>query len=92
MWEGRGDNKTLIFERIVWLVWNMCYAWLGVSFVDSNDVVSHFLHFNLCNVPNYVNVAWRSIWIVVIGEIWIHRNKYIFKGGVIDHLEIFSFN
>jgi len=26
----------------------------------------------------------------VISEIWKPKNKYIFKGGVIDHSEIFS--
>jgi len=36
-------------------------------------------------------VAWGNIWIAIIGEIWRHRNKYIFKGEVIDYLEIFSF-
>ena len=60
-----------------------------MSSVDSNDVVSYFLHFNLDNVPNYVNVAKGSILIAVIGEIWRHKNKYIFKRVVIDHLEIF---
>lgn len=36
-----------------------------------------------------VNGAWGSIQIA--GEIWRHRNKYIFKEGVIDHIEIFFF-
>jgi len=41
-------------------------------------------------VSGYVNVAWGSVWIAVICEIWRHKNKHIFKGGVIDHSEIFS--
>jgi len=32
----------------------------------------------------------RSVWIAVVGEIWRDKNKHIFKGGVIDHFEIFS--
>jgi len=27
----------------------------------------------------------------MVSEIWCHRNKVIFKGGVMDHFEIFSF-
>ena len=26
----------------------------------------------------------------MVREIWSHRNKVIFSGGVVDHLEIFS--
>jgi len=31
-----------------------------------------------------------SVWIVVVREIWNHRNKIIFNSGVVAHLEIFS--
>jgi len=37
-----------------------------------------------------VNSVLGSVWIAVVREIWNHRNKIIFKGGVVDHLEIFS--
>ena len=91
MWRDRETTRDLFFEcKIAWLVWNQCCAWLGVASVDHIDPISHFLHFKLCNVPTYINVFWRSVWIVVIGEIWRHRNKYIFKGEVIDHFEFFS--
>lgn len=58
--------------------------------VDHIDSCSHFLHFNLNNVLDYVNVVWESFWVANNGEIWRHKNKHIFKGGVIDHSEIFS--
>ena len=71
----------LFFEcRIAWVVWNHCYIWLGLGSVDHHDYVSHFLHFKLLNVPINVNVVWGSVWIAVVGEIWKHRNKHIFKG------------
>jgi len=70
--------------------WNQCYAWLGLTSVDHHDPVSHFLHFNLLNVPVQVNVVWGSVWIAVVGEIWKHKNNHIFKGGVIDHSEMFT--
>ena len=28
------------------------------------------------------------MWIVVIGELWKHRNRVIFKEGRVNHLEI----
>jgi len=31
-----------------------------------------------------------NIWIAVVNEIWSHRNKIIFKDGVLDYSEIFS--
>jgi len=37
-----------------------------------------------------VNEVWKVIWIAVINEIWKHRNKVIFKGGVVDVLEVFA--
>jgi len=54
---------------MAWLVWNQCYAWLGVTLVDHISPFSHFLHFKMCNVPTYINGFWGSLWIDVIGEI-----------------------
>jgi len=28
--------------------------------------------------------------VAIVLEIWSHRNKVVFKGGVVDHEEIFS--
>jgi len=58
--------------------------------VDHFDSGSHFLHFILCNVPGYVNAAWGSIWVAIIGEIWRHMNNHILKDVAIDHSKIFS--
>jgi len=41
-------------------------------------------------VPTSVNEVWGVIWIAVVNEIWNHRNIVIFKGGVIDVLEVFA--
>ena len=91
MWGEEGETtRHPFFEcRIVWLVWNQCYEWLGVTLVDHNDSISYFLHFKLCNVPTFLNVVWESVWIAVIGEIWRHRNKHFFKRGMVDHFKIF---
>jgi len=63
---------------------------MGIASVDHVDPGSHFLHFNLINAPVQVNVVWSSFWIVIVSEIWKHRNKHIFEGGVIDLSEVFT--
>jgi len=30
------------------------------------------------------------VWITIVGELRSHRNKRIFKGGRVDHIEIFT--
>ena len=30
------------------------------------------------------------IWIAVVNEVWKHRNSAIFKGGVVNVLEVFA--
>jgi len=32
----------------------------------------------------------EGIWVAIIGEIWIHRNKGIFKNWRMDLLEVFT--
>jgi len=37
-----------------------------------------------------VDEVWGGIWIAVVNEVWRHRNRVIFKGGVIDVMEAFA--
>jgi len=85
------DKKTshLLFDcKIAWLIWVQCFEWLGVSSVAPINLIAHFTQF--CNVKKPVNFILGSVWISVVSEIWWHRNKVIFKGGVVDHSEIFT--
>jgi len=41
-------------------------------------------------VYEFMNDVWGMIWIVVLSEIWKHRNNVIFKGGEVDVLELFT--
>ena len=85
------STNHLFFEcRITWLVWKQCFTWLGISSVDHVDPISHFLQFNLLNAFAQVKAVLSSIWIAVVNEIWKHKNKHIFQGGVIDHSEMFT--
>ena len=70
--------------RLTWLVWSQCYAWLGLAFVDHSDLRVHFQQFMMYNTPKSVNAVWGTIWNVVVSEIWILKNKIIFKGGVVN--------
>jgi len=76
--------------RFVWLLWNLCSAWLGVQSVFHNVPLLNFSQFRICNATALVNEVWEAIWIAVVNEIWKHRNKVIFDGGVINVLEVFA--
>ena len=65
--------------RSSWLVWNLCLGWLGLVLVAPQDSYSHLLQFNICNASESVNLVLGSVWIVVVREIWCHRNKVISK-------------
>jgi len=83
------STSHLLFDcKIAWLVWGQCSAWLGVSSTASIDPFAHFLQF--CNVIKSFNSVLGSVWISMVREIWCHRNKVIFKGGVVDYSEIFT--
>jgi len=76
--------------RVSCLVWNLCYAWLGVSSVDPLIYVSHFMQFICLDAPMSVNLIIGNIWIAVVSKIWRHRNNLLFKARVIDYSEFFS--
>jgi len=74
-------STHLFFEcRFVWVLWNQCCVWLGVQNVLHNDPLLNFSQFRMCNASASVNEVWAVIWIVVVNEIWKHRNNVIFKG------------
>jgi len=50
----------------------------------------HFEGFRLNGVKESVNQIWGDVWRVVVEELWFFRNKRIFRGGRLDHSEIFT--
>jgi len=86
------ESRThLFFEcRFAWLMWNHCCVWLDVQSVFHNVPLLNFSHYRLCNESVSVIEVWGVIWIAVLNEIWKHRNNVIFRGGVIDVLEVFT--
>ena len=41
-------------------------------------------------VKESVNQIWDDVWIAVVGELWLHKNKRIFRAGKIYHIENFT--
>ena len=66
-----------------------CY-WLGLNSIDLIVLRSHFEHFKFLDAPNSVNLIMGNICIALVREIWRHRKNCLFKGGVVDHTEVFS--
>ena len=58
--------------------------------VRHEDITSHFQSFYLMGHSNRVNSVWKGLWVHIVSEIWSHRNKVVFNGGVMDAEEIFS--
>ncbi|XP_068492296.1 uncharacterized protein [Phaseolus vulgaris] len=85
------SHTHMFFEcSFAWRVWNLCCAWLGVQTVFHNVPLLNFSQFRLSNESVSVNEVWGVIWIAVVNEIWKHRNRVIFRRGVIDVLEVFA--
>jgi len=71
-------------------VWSMCFQWLGISFVQHNDLKMHFQSFHLFQASNKQNPIWKGVWVDVIRCIWDQRNLIIFQQGVVDAEEVFQ--
>jgi len=73
-----------------WRVWCLCYRWLGILFVSHIEPKLNFDQFRLSFSSETSLVVWNTIWVGVVSEIWSHRNRLIFKGGVADVSEVFA--
>jgi len=71
-------------------LWVKCDKWLGISSTRSNEVYSHFCGFSLSFLSVKANKAWKGMWLVLVKEIWNHRNRLIFNKEKVDEVEIFA--
>jgi len=71
-------------------VWDYCKRWIRNVTVRHKDITSHFQNFHLTSHSNRVNSVWKGMWVAIVSEIWSHRNKVVFRGGIVDVEEIFS--
>ena len=54
-------SHLFFYCKITWLVWNLCYEWLGISSIAPIHAFSPFLQFRLCNASKTVNLGLRNI-------------------------------
>ena len=76
--------------KVAQKVWNMCYKWLGLNIVSHVKATINFQHFFLLNLNKRQNIVWHGMWLAIIGEIWKHMNRVIFKQSKVDPTEIFA--
>ncbi|XP_068461617.1 uncharacterized protein [Phaseolus vulgaris] len=62
-------NHLFFGCRIAWLIWNLCYDWLGINSVDLIVPGSHFEYFKILDAPNSVNLIVGNILIALVSEI-----------------------
>jgi len=63
-------------------------SWIGVSSVRHQSVLNHFRSFYRVGCNKKSNAVWKGMWIAV-WKIWLHRNKIVFKNGVVYIEKIF---
>jgi len=71
-------------------VWDQCDKWIGKVGVRHQATHVNFQSFCLVGQKQSVNRAWKGMWVAIALEVWSLRNKVVFKGGVVDAVEIFS--
>lgn len=71
-------------------VWSLCFKWIGISFIQQNDLKMHFQSFYLSQASNKQNLVWKGVWETVVRCIWDQRNLIVFKKGVVDAEEVFQ--
>jgi len=58
--------------------------------VRHKSTLVNFQSFYLLSQRNGVNRVWKGMWVVIVSEIWNHKNKVVFKDGLMDAKKIFS--
>jgi len=70
-------------------VWNWCFRWIGIMFVQHKIPRDHFESFCLVQVNYKQNLVWKGVWAAIVSSIWDQRNRSIFKQDRVDTEEIF---
>jgi len=75
--------------KVTHRVWDLCERWIGSVTTRHESIPFNFLSFHLMGLMNCVNRVWKGMWVVIATEIWNHRNKVVFRGGVVDEVKVF---
>ena len=86
--EEESCQHLFVACKHAWRVWTMCSKWIGILFVQHNDIVAHFESFYLVNGSRKQNFVWKGVWTAIIWCLWEHRNSVVFNEGVVDDEEV----
>jgi len=75
--------------KVTQKVLDLCEKWIGRVTVRHESIPIHFQSFHLMDQRKSVNRAWKGMWVAVVTKIWKHKNKVVFRGGVVDEVEFF---
>jgi len=64
--------------------------WVGNVDVRHESPLVNFQSFCLLGHREGVNRAWKGMRVTIVLELWNHKNKVVFKDGLVDADEIFS--
>jgi len=70
-------------------VWALSFRWIGILFVQHNEIMIHFESFHLVQGSNKQNLIWKGVWAAIVWCIWEHRNLVVFDQGFVDAEEVF---
>ena len=76
--------------KVAQAVWLLCFKWIGILFVQHNDLMTHFENFYLSQASSTQNLLWKGVLAAIVRYIWEHKNSIIFKQGIVDAEEIFQ--
>jgi hypothetical protein len=97
---GDSESATHLFLHcnIFGSLWSLVTNWLGISYVSSAELRSHFIQFTkMAGMPRVSHLYFRIIWFATIWVIWKERNNRIFQNTVtaplvlIDKIKLHSF-
>jgi len=71
-------------------VWDKCDRWVKLTTVRNNDIINHFRKFYAIGLSKKANIVWKGMSLAIVWEIWKHRNKIVFRNGIVDDVEIFA--
>jgi len=76
--------------KVAQKVWDKCERWAGTVIARHESILFHFQSFYLLNQRQGVDRALKGMLVSIVSEIWNHRSKVVFNGGVVDVEEIFT--
>jgi len=86
--EEESCQHLFLERKHAWRVWTLCFRWIGILFVQHNDIATHFESFYLIHGSCKQNLVWKGVWTAIVRCLWEHRNSVVFNEGVVDEEEV----